>query len=1135
MPNKSSFKQGALFSVSMITLLVRRMTCQSLYAGLVISMGIGPIGHAQEPTPPPYLPDSRLALKKSLPLPSQGNSHLPLFNPGLYSQQQGKVDYAQNSRVDKIRVQVEHNHVPADGQTPVRLTISVLDKTETPVLGDTFVTVEVSGGRLQIPGATSDEFGPARADLDLVTPGTQIKALNGQVDIYLVAPFVAQDVMIQVTAGKVQAQGVISFVPELREMLAVGLVEGIIHFDRKSPLQLSRARHDDGFEQEIQKFSRTVDNSKRSHALRTAFFLKGKIKGEALLTMAYDSDKATYQRLFRDIRPDDYYPVYGDASIKGAEAQSTSSLYVRIDKDKSYLLWGDFNTGDGFSQFNNGAEVASLRKRDLGNYSRTLNGAQGHYDKEGVLLNGFVTKDTLVQFVEEFPGQGISGPFSVSKRDAVSGSEKLEVITRDRYQPAVILQVESLQRYGDYSFEPFSGRILLREPLPSIDVNGNPKSLRVTYEVESPAESFWIYGMDGQVKLGEQLELGGSYAHDKNPYAPYTLMSGNLAFYFSENTTVVAEIARSKSMLGNTLGKSLQDNPYRVHSLPGRTSSPDGQLQEVDGNAWRIEMLHQSEAMQARFYYGSSNAYFNNPAASLAQGRREGAAKLTKRLTDTWQLYTEIIHSEDSVADAQRDAGAIGGIYDISPTLNLDVALTHTKEKSGDFSNIPLSFGSGLQNHPQHSGDINSLLINPQTGYGINGASYGLAGVNYHSTGIRLRSTYHLTEKIDLTGEYERGLAGEYYHRAATGAAYRFSERGRVYGKYEWITGLSSPQATHEKYQANAFVLGMDTEYLPEQRLFSEYRMRDAFAGSDLQWATGLRNAWAVSETVKVATSAEYLQAHRGQTQGAYALTGAVEWRPDEVWLIGGRLEWRRTKDLEVSLDHGNRLSNETRLLFGSDTWLSMLTVARKINRDWTFLGRNYLLYTDNHGHVGNIGEDRLQLGLAYRDTATNRINLLTRYEYWIQRDHQSQLDAGFDKHIISLHADYHPSRAWWIDGRLAAKWQQDYFNDRKDSYSAFLLSGRLTYDITERWDVSGLSAIMYSPKGHSRQYAQGLEVGCQLQNNMWLSAGYNWRGFNDRDLIGADYTNQGFYVRLRLKFDEDLFGKVKSTGQAAK
>lgn len=63
----------------------------------------------------------------------------------------------------------------------------------------------------------------------------------------------------------------------------------------------------------------------------------------------------------------------------------------------------------------------------------------------------------------------------------------------------------------------------------------------------------------------------------------------------------------------------------------------------------------------------------------------------------------------------------------------------------------------------------------------------------------------------------------------------------------------------------------------------------------------------------------------------------------------------------------------------------------------------------------------------------------------------------------------------------------------------------------------------MWSPGGVS-QNAAGAEIGYLVTANLWLSGGYNWAGFRDRDLTGSEYTSQGGYLRLRFKFDERLF-----------
>lgn len=335
--------------------------------------------------------------------------------------------------IAKIKVEIERDSLPADGQTPAKLTVRLLDAQGQRLSRDAIVTVEASNGRLQLPGATSDEAVLAQRDLDQVMPGIQIQVRNGSAEIWLLAPVEPQTVNVQFSAGNAIAKGDVTFVPELRDMLAVGLVEGIINFNDKNPLSLSQARPEDGFEDQINSWSRESGDGKRQAALRTAFFLKGKVKGDVLLTMAYDSDKPNRDQLFRDLDPERWYPVYGDASIVGFEARSNSRLYLRLDKDRNYLMYGDITTGDGFSQRSGQGDVASTQVRDLGQYSRTLTGVRGHLENERGALDVFAAEDNLRQVVEEFPGRGLSGPYTVSNSShAVLGTERVEIITRDR-------------------------------------------------------------------------------------------------------------------------------------------------------------------------------------------------------------------------------------------------------------------------------------------------------------------------------------------------------------------------------------------------------------------------------------------------------------------------------------------------------------------------------------------------------------------------------------------------------------------------------------------------------------------------------------------------------------------------------
>ena len=93
-----------------------------------------------------------------------------------------------------------------------------------------------------------------------------------------------------------------------------------------------------------------------------------------------------------------------------------------------------------------------------------------------------------------------------------------------------------------------------------------------------------------------------------------------------------------------------------------------------------------------------------------------------------------------------------------------------------------------------------------------------------------------------------------------------------------------------------------------------------------------------------------------------------------------------------------------------------------------------------------------------------------------------------------------------------------------RDSFRSQLVSGRVVYDVTENWDLGALAAAQVGQYG-ARQYAAGVEVGYLLKQNLWLSAGVNFSGFSaDADLAGYEYTRRGAYVRLRFKFDENVF-----------
>ena len=1035
--------------------------------------------------------------------------------------QRNGLDYAANAAVGRIVVELDRDAVPADGQSPVRIQLQLSDRAGRPLTGTVVVTIEASGGRLLLPGARTDEAGPRALDADRSTPGTQLRVVNGQASLTLLAPDQAQDVRLRVSAGDQEASGVVSFVPDMRPMIAAGLIEGVINLRGSGVIQ--PVQRGDVFEREIRAWSREFNGGKANLAARAAFYLKGTVRGDLLLTAAYDSDKDTRARLLRDIRPDEVYPVYGDSSLKSVDAKSAERLFVRLDKGKSYALYGDFATGDGFSQPLGQGATASLKQRSLGAYVRSATGLRAHHEPAGVVGNVFAFHDTLRQVVQEFASQG-SGPYGLANNAVLEGSEKVELIVRDRSQPSRIVSVRALQRLVDYSFEPFSGRIVLATFLPSFDTALNPVSLRVSYEVDQGGEAFWVYGADAQWRLAPQIELGGSAVQDRNALAPYELYSANATLALGPRTTLVAEVARSTS--------TVNTNPTNGATTPALA----GRVGEVQGGAWRVELAHEDERAKARVYVGRSSPTFNNPAAPLNGGRGEAQAEARYKLSDALTAQADALKSEDrNPGGGTRTQAGLGLRWLANERLTLEAGLRSQRETVGTQANGLLSspFGStaGLSGSIASGAGGGALgfgqqALDPATGLpvitqgGLAAAVSSLpAGTKLASDSLRLGAGWRLTERLNLGAEVEHSLAGDNRRRLSLGGDYAVAERTRLYGRYEhqdgWVqlAGVSGLGRS-----ANTVVFGVDSTYLPETQLFSEYRLRDAASGRDLQLASGVRQQFDLAEGWRASAGYEQVNVLSGSTARSQAVMGGLDWSGHPLWRASTKLELRRSGDIAGTPDDER---------FTTTLWQA--TVARKLDRDWTLLAKNYLLFTD-YAARGDVLQDRAQLGLAYRDTDTNRTNALAKVELKNERDASGANSAAVGglrsrAWIVSAHADHHPSRPWWLTGRIATKWQTDRFEGgATDAFNAQLLAGRIVYDITEHWDIGALAALQRGQFG-AHQRAWGLEAGYLLKQNLWLSAGVNVSGFRgDADLVGYEYTQRGAYLRLRFKFDETLF-----------
>lgn len=495
---------------------------------------------------------------------------------------------------------------PADGRSEVPVRLRALDALGLTVGERTFVTLEATLGRW------------AAADLDPARPGFQAAFDPGEGVFTLIAhdqpgAGTLSAVAADAPAGAaIRADQAITFVPDLRRMLLVGSAEGTIALRdlRRGPGAALRAPT--GFEQSMTAFAaRPVDGGIGGGA-RGALFMKGHLREAVHLTVGWDSDRPRGTRRFRDIQPDQFYPIYGDAAVRGYEAQSTGRLYARVDRHGASLLYGDFVTqGMGGT-------------RSLSAYSRTMTGVLQRYQSGRVRLEGFGSSERGRRTAEELPGRGISGPYVLSGLPIVENSEQVELVVRDRNQPSVVLSAEPRTRFVDYTLEPLTGRLLFAAPVPSLDAQMNPVSIRVHYDIVGGGRAYWVAGGEARVKVTPALELGASYVDDQDPAMRSGLRSAFAGARLGPATVLEAELATTERAGAGS------------------------------GDAARLEVRHEGARAAGRLFGAVTDPGFVNPGGGFGAGRSEAGGRYSVRVAPGSRLLAEGLFTADATAGDRR-------------------------------------------------------------------------------------------------------------------------------------------------------------------------------------------------------------------------------------------------------------------------------------------------------------------------------------------------------------------------------------------------------------------------------------------------------------------------------------------------
>lgn len=348
---------------------------------------------------------------------------------------------------------------------------------------------------------------------------------------------------------------------------------------------------------------------------KLAYYLKGKILGKYLITSSYDSQRETKQ-LFKDLKEDEYYPVYGDDSSVNYDATNTQgNLYLMLEWDKSSATWGNYSIAFKDTEFANFTRSIYGGKVDFHSVGTTK------YGEEKTQMIAFNARAKQKSAHVEMLSTGGSLYF-LKHAYVLSGTDTVKIEIRDEIDGTVIGSKEMVEG-ADYDIDYSAGRIIFWRPVPmlvesmSIISNdllaGNLIYVVADYEYEVKEKvDEATYGTRFRQAVTDNLLVGGTFVKENLEQDDYQLQATDITLQLGNDAKITAEYAQSQSEVQGTFVTT--DGGLTYTEIPTEEGT-SGRAYGIKGDARLFNRLGLSG------YYKWVGNDFSTSATTAQQGK----------------------------------------------------------------------------------------------------------------------------------------------------------------------------------------------------------------------------------------------------------------------------------------------------------------------------------------------------------------------------------------------------------------------------------------------------------------------------------------------------------------------------------